>query len=67
MSLLLIQLGLKNVRLNLSFVKDIPVPGKKMATNDHKMAIYESQNFSLIFLQNCKKLEAKTCDLCHSF
>jgi hypothetical protein len=52
MSLLLIQLGLKNVRLNLSFVKDIPVPGKKMATNDHKMAIYESQNFSLIFLQN---------------
>ena len=32
----------QNEGLNLSFVKDIHVVGKKMARNGHKMAIYES-------------------------
>ena len=36
----------QNDRLNLSFVKDFHIVGTKMARNGHKMAIYESKNFS---------------------
>ena len=37
---------LQNDCHNLSFVKATNVVGKKMARNGHKMAIYESKNFS---------------------
>ena len=39
-------------------MKDVHVVGKKMARNGHKWP-FMSHKFSLFFLQNCKKLEAK--------
>ena len=49
-------LGPQNARLNLSFVKDFNVVGKKITRNDRKTAIYESQIFSFFSYKIKKKI-----------
>ena len=39
----------QNERLNFSFVKDIHVVGKKMASKGRETAIYQSQNLGITF------------------
>ena len=47
-------------------MKDVHVVGKKWPEMVIKWP-FMSHKFSLFFLQNCKKLEAKKNVLCHSF
>ena len=56
----------QNDRLNLSFVKDFHVVGKKMARNGHKWP-FMSHKFSFIFLTKLKKTGSKKNVLHHSF
>ena len=53
----------QNDRLNLSFVKDFHVVGKKMTKNGQKMAIFESSIFRIFFFKNWKSGNRKNCDL----